>query len=71
MLLYAYPPNEKNNGYTVEYIKAVQLINDGSMLSTIKQILLQLPMDSLVGEKYHSQFKSLFKMNFREKVQDL
>ncbi|OCL10331.1 hypothetical protein AOQ84DRAFT_387584 [Glonium stellatum] len=71
MLLYAYPPNEKNNGYTVECVEAVQLTDDGSMLSTVKWTSLQLPMDSLVGEEYHSQFESLFKTNFGEKVWDL
>ena len=36
MLLYVYPPNKKNVGYTVKYIKAVYLIDNGSILSTVR-----------------------------------
>ena len=36
MLLYIYLPNKKNIGYTVKYIKAVYLIDNRSILSTIR-----------------------------------
>jgi len=36
MLFYVYLPNKKNIGYTVKYIEAVYLINNKSILSTVK-----------------------------------
>ena len=71
MLLYTYPPNKENKGYMVKYIKAVQLTNNRTILFTVKQMLLEVPINSLVGEKYYSQFKGLFKANFKEKEWDL
>jgi len=66
MLLYVYPPNKKSMGYIVKCVKAVHLINNGSMLSTIRWELLEVPIDSLVGEEHYSQFKALFKTKFKE-----
>ena len=71
IFFYAYPPDENNKGYTVKCIEAVQLTDSGSMLFTIKWMLLEVLIDSLVGEEYYSQFKSLFKTKFREKEWDL
>jgi hypothetical protein len=36
MLFYTYPPDEKNKDYTVECIKAVQFIDNGSILFTVR-----------------------------------
>ena len=36
ILFYVYLPNKKNIGYMVKYIKTVHLINNGSILSTVK-----------------------------------
>ena len=58
-------------GYTVESIKAVHLTDNRSMLSTIKWELLKVPIDSLVGKEYYSQFKVLFKTKFGEEKWDL
>ena len=71
ILLYAYPPDQKNKDYTVECVKAVQLTDSGSMLSTVKWTSLEVSTDSLVGEEYHSQFEGLFKTKFGEKDWDL
>jgi hypothetical protein len=71
MLLYAYPPNEKNTGYTVECVEAVHLTDDGFMLSTVRWEPLEVPMDSLVGEEHHNRFEVLFKTNFGEEKWDL
>ena len=71
MLLYVYLPNNKNIGYTVKSIKAIYLIDNGFMLSTIRQELFKVLTDSLVEEEYYSQFEVLFKMKFREEEQDL
>jgi len=71
MLLYIYPFNKKNINYIVKCIKAVHLIDDRSILSTVKWTLLKVLTDSLVREEYHSQFKGLFKMEFRKKEWDL
>ena len=71
MLLYAYPPNKKNKGYIVKYVKAVQLIDNGFILFTVRQALLEVLIDSLVGEEYYSQFEGLFKIKFGEKEWDL
>lgn len=71
ILLYAYPPDKKNKDYIIKYIKAVQLINSGSILSTVKWTSLEVPTDSLIGEEYYSQFEGLFKTKFREKEWDL
>ena len=54
-------------GYMVKYIKAVYLIGDGFILSTVRQKPLEVPIDSLVGEEYYSQFKGLFKTKFKKK----
>jgi len=67
MLFYVYPFNKKNIGYTVKCVEAVHLIDNRSILSTVKWTLLEVLMDSLVGEEYYSQFKGLFKTEFREK----
>ena len=53
MLLYVYLPN-KNIGCTVKSIKAVYLIDDGSILSTIRYKSLEVLTDSLVGEEHYS-----------------
>ena len=71
MLLYVYPPNDKNMGYIVKSIKAIYLINNGFILSTIRQAPLEVLTDRLVGEEYYTQFEVLFKTKFREKKQDL
>ena len=71
MLFYTYPPNKKNIGYIVKCIKAIHFTDNRSILSIIKQTLLEVLTDSLVGEKYYSQFKGLFKTEFREKKWDL
>ena len=71
MLLYVYPPNKINIGYTVKCVKAVYLIGDGSMLSTVRQEPLEVLTDSLVEEEYYSQFEVLFKAKFKEKKWDL
>jgi len=67
ILLYIYPPNKKNIGYTVKYIETVHLIDNRSILFIIKWTSLKVLPDSLVGEKYYSQFKGLFKTEFKEK----
>jgi len=67
MLFYIYPLNKNKKGYTVKYIKAVQLTDSRSILSTVKWTSLKVLIDSLVGEEYYSQFKGLFKTKFREK----
>jgi len=36
ILLYIYPPNNKNIGYKVKSIKAIYLIDNGFILSTIR-----------------------------------
>jgi len=54
MLLYVYPPNNKNIGYIVKSVKAVYLINNRFMLFTIRWELLEVLMDSLVGKEYYS-----------------
>ena len=54
MLFYIYLPNEKNIGYIVECVEAVYLIDDGSILSTVKWTSLEVLTDSLVGEEYYS-----------------
>jgi len=54
MLLYIYPPNKKNIGYTVKCVKAVHLIDNRSILSTMKWTSLKVLIDSLVGEEYYS-----------------
>ena len=71
MLLYIYLPNKKNIGYIVKCVKAVHLIDNQSILSTIRQESLEVPTDSLVGEEHYSQFKVLFKTKFRKEEQDL
>ena len=67
MLLYIYLPNKKNKGYIVKCVKAIQITDNGFILSTIRQALLEVLIDCLVGEEYYSQFKGLFKIKFREK----
>ena len=71
MLLYAYLFNDKNISYIVKSVKAVYLIDNRSILFTIRQESLKVLMDSLVGEEHYSQFKVLFKIKFREKEWDL
>ena len=71
MLFYAYPLDEKNKGYIIEYIKAVYYTDDRSMLSTVKWALLKVPINSLVKEEHYTQFKVLFKTKFGEEEWDL
>ena len=54
MLFYIYLPDEKNKGYIVECVEAVQLTDDRFMLSIIRWALLEVLMDTLVGEEYYS-----------------
>ena len=71
MLFYIYLFNKKNKGYTVKCVKAVRLINNRFILSTIKQASLEILMDSLVREEYYIQFKDLFKTKFKKEKWDL
>ena len=53
MLLNVYLPN-KNIGYTIKSIKAIYLIDNRSILSTIRYKSLEILTDSLVGEEHYS-----------------
>ena len=70
-LFYTYPPDKKNKDYIIKCVETVQFTDGRSMLFTVKWTSLKVPINSLVGKEYHSQFKGLFKTKFGEKEWDL